>query len=77
MIRPYEFTIMTFHREIESELHFRFVGELEGRCFIVNVQFPALHEVTGERLKPQEYDIGITQILKFVIAQTVRDKPVQ
>ncbi len=62
--------IETFHGESGLDLHFRFIGQLAGRQFIVNVQFPAVREDTGERLTPIEYDFLIAKIMGSVIAKT-------
>lgn len=57
--------IETVHGENGLNLHFRFIGQLAGRQFVVNVQFPTAREDTGERLMPIEYDFLIAKIMGF------------
>lgn len=68
-------TLETFHSRDGADLHFRFTGEVDGRCFIVNVQFPAAHEPSGQLYQPEEHGFIVAKIMTFIMSQATKCHP--
>jgi hypothetical protein len=66
--------VATLHKDDSSELHFRFIGKVKNRQFVVNVQFEASDAENGDRLRPEELDFMIVKVLNLVFAH-VRSRP--
>jgi hypothetical protein len=58
----------------DDDLHFRFIGTIKERQFIVNLQFAAESERTGEKLKPEEYDFMMLKVL-HAVEEHIRSRP--
>jgi len=52
----------------DDDLHFRFIGTAKDRQFIINIQFDAQSDTTGERLRAEEYDFMILKLLRMVVS---------
>ncbi len=52
--------------------HNRYVGVVEGRAIIVNVQFSEIDDNGGNPLREGEFDAFVVRALKEVIARTER-----
>lgn len=68
-------TLETFHSRGGADLHFRYIGEVDGRPFIVNVQFPADQEPDGKLLQPEEQEFIVAKIMALVMPQSVMRHP--
>jgi hypothetical protein len=61
--------IETFHTDDELSLHFRLIGEHEGRAYIVNVQLSTQDTRTGALLKPPEYGSAVAKVMTLLMAE--------
>ena len=57
------------HNPNDQELDFCFIGMAKSRQFVVDVQFQGADDVTGEQLRPEEFDFMVSKILRLVLAQ--------
>ena len=55
------------HGADDEDLHFRFIGKAKRRTFVVNVQFDRADDRTKERLRPEEYDFMIGNVLALIL----------
>lgn len=67
--------IETHHSRNGLDLHFRFMGEHDGRAFIINVQFSGEDERTGKIIRPEEYDFAVAKLLRYVTEDVVGREP--
>lgn len=66
----YDFPILqTFHADDGFDLHFRLMGEHDGRAFIINVQLSAEDERTGALLKPPDYGFAVAKLMQLLTVQ--------
>ncbi len=61
--------IETFHTDDGLDLHFRLMGENDGRAFIINVQLSAEDARTGTLLKPPEYGFAVAKLMQLLTVQ--------
>lgn len=57
------------HHPDDAELHFRFIGRAKNRQFAINVQFESADSKTSERLRPEELDFMMSNVLRLVLAR--------
>lgn len=65
----YPHRIETFHTEGGRSLHFRLMGQHDGRAYIVNVQLSAEDTRTGVLLEPSEYAAVVTEVMQLLATQ--------
>lgn len=68
--QPGKFIMDAFRLADEPACHCRYVGLVEGRTVIVNVQFSESDEEGCNTLGSDEFDAFIVRALKAVIART-------
>lgn len=60
------------HQPGGDDCHFRFSGSAHGHSFLVNVQFSALNEGTGDKLPPVQFDFLICKILLMILTHIAK-----
>lgn len=68
--QPEKFIMDAFRLADEPACHCRYVGTVEGRTVIVNIQFSESDDEGGNTLGGGEFDAFIVRALKAVIART-------
>lgn len=59
--------VVTFHELNGGDLHYRFIGEVRSRAFIVNLQMSTL-DSNGSRLQSEDYGSAIREVLTRISA---------
>lgn len=54
------------------DCHFRFTGTVNGRAFIVNLQFDTVDETSGEKVYPVEHDFLTCKILMMILTHVTK-----
>lgn len=68
-------TLETFRSRDGADLHFRYIGEVDGRSCIVNVQFPAAQDPSGRLFQPEEHGFIVAKIMALVMTQSAMCHP--